>query len=109
MSYFKFDPSVVSDVVQTALINYFVHRVEPGGFLTAVLAGDLYGAVGRADYWNSKHFCEIVEWIACNAPRGSWGSDDAVCGWLDGNRHFQQFEKEYLLSVLKSHQENQSA
>ena len=104
MNYFKFDNSVISDYMQTALTNYFVHRLEPGGFLTALLSGDLYGAVTRADHCNSSLFCEIAKWIYWNAPRGSWGSPDAVRGWLKGNGDFQRFEKEYLLGVLKHSQ-----
>ena len=42
----NFDRYQVTEQSKESLYNYFVHGLEPGGFMTAVLCNDLYGAAG---------------------------------------------------------------
>jgi hypothetical protein len=46
------DINTGNNLLDEALENYLMHGFMPGGFLTSVLANDLYLAVGRADHWN---------------------------------------------------------
>lgn len=53
----------------------------PGGFTTAVLAGDLFTAVNRADHWNKQAIAEIAEDVFRNCPHNALGSYEAVNDW----------------------------
>lgn len=83
-----------------SLYNYFVHGLEPGGFMTAVLTNDLYSAVGRADFVNIDIIPEYAQWLVNRAPRGSYGDGDTVQGWLSKNQHFERFQKELVAEQL---------
>ena len=69
--------------MQEGVIGYLVHRIEPGGFLRAVLENDLMEAASRADHIN-KH-C-LFEWaqLLYDLPRNTWGSKEVVSEWLRG-------------------------
>lgn len=68
--------------LQGPLRRYIEEGIPPGGFLTAVLANDLAGAVGRADHVNIRRIPEIVKWIYNEAPHTCWGSYDKVNEWI---------------------------
>jgi hypothetical protein len=68
------------DLAQT-LENYLMRGYEPGGFTTAVLAGDLFGAVARADHWNKQAIAEIVTAVLNTCPAHAVGSYEAVEAW----------------------------
>lgn len=74
------DPLLVA-----ALRRYADDHIETGGFLRAVLEGDLYQAVYHAD---RENLClcripEIVFYIRQHLSESSYGSREAVDGWLD--------------------------
>ena len=85
-----------------SLYNYFVHGFEPGGFMTAVLSNDLYGAVGRADFVNIDLIGEYARWIESRAPYGSYGDRETVKGWLRKNEYFERFQKELVAERLST-------
>ena len=68
------------DIAQT-LEHYLMRGYEPGGFTTAVLAGDLFGAVVRADHWNKTGITEITLAVLDNCPGAAMGSYAAVEAW----------------------------
>ena len=68
------------------LERYILDRLPPGGFLTAVLANDLFTAVGRADHWNNQAFKEICGWIINRAPQDCYGSYAIVNKYLETPR-----------------------
>ena len=68
------------DLAQT-LEHYLMRGFEPGGFTTAVLAGDLFGAVARADHWNKPAIAEIVQAVVYFCPAYAVGSYEAVQAW----------------------------
>ena len=70
------------DLAQT-LEHYLMRGFAPGGFTTAVLAGDLFGAVAKADHWNRQTIPEIVQEIARTCPVTAYGSYEAVQAWLN--------------------------
>jgi hypothetical protein len=67
-----------------ALQLYAQERLQPGGFLTAVLSNDLFLAVDRADYENFQALSAIVVYIYNRLPRAAWGSPERVSTWLEG-------------------------
>ena len=89
-----------------SLENYLMHGYEPGGFLTSVLANDLYLATGRADHWNKQNLPRIVNEVVHRMPDWSYGSYQRVKDWCadkDGRRtsYATHKEKEYIWRVLK--------
>ena len=103
-TYVDFDRYAVNDYVQQALVNYFVRRLPPGSFLTAVLSNNLMDAAVCADIINAHHLTDIAKWVANRAPTGSWSSREHVASWLRGNRYTEQFDKEYAFHLLKKRQ-----
>lgn len=95
-----------NSLLDESLENYLMYGFEPGGFLTSVLANDLWLSIGRADHWNKQKLPEIVNEIVFKMPSISIGSYDAVKDWCrdkDGRRteYAACKEKEYLVKVLK--------
>lgn len=70
------------DLAQT-LEHYLMRGFAPGGFATSMLANDLIGAVGRADFWNKPAIVEIAEEIVRHCPMSAYGSYEAVEEWLN--------------------------
>lgn len=68
------------DLAQT-LEDYLMRGYQPGGFTTALLAGDLFSAVSRADYWNKAAIADIATAIIENCPSAAMGSCAAVEDW----------------------------
>ena len=66
---------------QEAIFNYLVHGWEPGGFLTAVLANDLYRAATVADIANVNNLAYVAKFIVYALPQASYGSYEQVETW----------------------------
>jgi hypothetical protein len=64
-----------------SLKRYVEDRIPVGGFLTAVLANDLYMAFARADQVNEYHLRAITAYVD-TLPIGCRGSYEAVRKWL---------------------------
>lgn len=65
---------------------YMVNRIPPGSFLTALLSNDLMEAFGRADDENAANMRQWCMFLYNYAPRGSYGSPEAIREWLAGER-----------------------
>ena len=85
-----------------ALIRYFVHGMEPGSFLTAMLAGDLYAAAFKADHINKGTMGHIAVWIVHHAPHNSYGSYDIVKKWCSDPTIRADFEKKVMWHQLNT-------
>jgi hypothetical protein len=96
------DRANMTEQSKESLYNYFVHGLEPGSFMMAVLSNDLYDAAGRADFVNINLLGEYAKWLVNNAPYGSYGDRDTVRGWLRKNEHFEQFQKELVADRLRT-------
>ena len=95
------------DLAQT-LEHYLMRGYQPGGFTTAVLAGDLFAAVARADHWNKQAIAEIVTAVLNACPAHAVGSYEAVRAWcedLDGRRSKYVTWKSLQGSVTQSYDE----
>ena len=63
------------------LQNYFYYGADPGGFLNAVLCGDLYGAASKADVTNRELIGHYARFIGTWFPLGAYGSPEKVLKW----------------------------
>lgn len=72
-------PAHMRDVMQ----RYIENRLEPGGFLRAVLENDLVGSVMRADEINLERMYDYCLFLYNEAPSICWGSPEKVQAWLD--------------------------
>lgn len=72
---------IMPEHTKDGMRRYIVQGLDPGGFLTACLIGDLYLAVRTADTVNSRNLHAIVEWIMYYAPPGCYGSEAKVANW----------------------------
>ena len=73
--------SIRQDMVDVIRM-YVDNRIEPGGFLTAVIENDLSGAVGRADGDNLRNLPAIVGYFYNETPAACWGSKEKMTAWL---------------------------
>lgn len=90
-----------NNYLDEALENYLVYGLEPGGFLTSVLANDLRLAIGRADHWNRDNLPRIVEAITYSVPELAWGSYQRVRDWCKDKDSYRskwvEFKREQLI------------
>jgi hypothetical protein len=73
---------VINPNIIKCLHNYVFHKLQPGGFVTAVLSNDLREAVGRADGHNVNTLKEILTYCYMQIPSACWGSPESVVNWL---------------------------
>ena len=66
---------------QEAIFGYLVYGWEPGGFLTAVMANDLYRAATVADIANVDHLAYVAKFVVYALPQASYGNYDQVEIW----------------------------
>lgn len=91
---------------QEAITGYLIRGWKPGGFLTAILAGDLFRAVSSADTANRQMMWAISRFIMTSLPTGAWGDYDSVHNWsTDKNgirsEYVTDLEKNYIWQTLK--------
>ena len=80
------DPCWEDDIepnIQQAIENYLLHGWEPGSFTTALLANDMYRAVGSAHPALLPGLKGIVTWVVNVIPHNSYGSYEAVQNWMN--------------------------
>ena len=78
--------------------NYFVHGYGPGGFFTALLANDAFGALARSHPANTiQALKNFVGWINDIPLRSvAYGSYAAVDNWLNAT---PEYRREKLVEV----------
>lgn len=74
---------------QLALSAYVEEGIIPGGFLTAILCNDLFGAVARADALNLSCMGDICKFIYNRLPQGAWGSAEIMRDYV-ARKHAEQ-------------------
>jgi len=66
-------------------LNQYIHRrLEPGGFLKAVLMNDLSGALSHADPDCLQSLKTLHHHLYWHAPSECWGNAKRVQEWLKG-------------------------
>jgi len=74
---------LIPEHMWSGVVNYFVHRLPPGAFMTAILSNDFMDAAGRADWLNKAALANWAEFLYNYVPRNSYGSPEAVAAWLE--------------------------
>jgi len=97
--FFDFTSTGVAEHTGTALENYLIHGMAPGGFLLAVLKNNLYDAVSRADSVNSVSLSNIVRWIHSYAPMESYGNSEMIKHWCNNTNDIR---KNYVYELKQS-------
>ena len=64
--------------MREGIVGYLLDGQPPGGFLNAVIEGDLFEAISRADGTNAHRLKDYVSFFFMHAPRGSYGYRGAV-------------------------------
>lgn len=70
--------------VERAFVDYRDNLRPLGGFLTAVLQGDLFQAANRADSLNGRYLVAIAGWVYNNLPADIYGTVEKVRNHLAG-------------------------
>lgn len=65
-----------------AIRRYVDDRIEPGGFLSAVICNDLKQAAGLADHINKHLLFEYVQYFYNETPSDCWGTEEKFNSWL---------------------------
>jgi len=64
------------------LMRYVNNRIDPGGFLTAVISNDLMRAFEKADSINKGIIEKYARLMYNEFPSASYGSYECVKNWL---------------------------
>ena len=76
--------------LHAGIVRYIDSGVQPGGFLTAVINGNLFDAYALADQSSKAAIPTIVEWFRQHAPTNSYASPNSVHFWVDLHRAKQK-------------------
>ncbi|MCA1800188.1 MAG: hypothetical protein LC650_02735 [Actinobacteria bacterium] len=82
MAYLDFTGYNIPSHTQGSLERYAAQGIAPGGFLTAVLTNNLFGAVSRADDYNLEALTEIVRFVYNRMPMSCHGSTEAMAEFM---------------------------
>jgi hypothetical protein len=72
----------VPEHLRDGLRRYVDEHLLPGQFLTAVLANDLFDALGRADIKSRAGLYDVVAFLYNHAPGGCYGNAERVSRWI---------------------------
>lgn len=101
-----FGDARIPEHTKTSIENYLLYGLPPGGFLTAVLTNNLYGAIASADSQNKDRLADIVRWLQFSAPSNSHGDFDIIRDWINDthgtrSQYVAAVEKDYTWRSLK--------
>lgn len=82
LNVFSFRGKQIPEHMHSGIVNYLVHRLQPGDFLTGVLTNDLGKAVAHADDTNLWLIPVYVAFFYNEAPASCWGSIENVENFL---------------------------
>jgi len=78
-----FDGYGVPGHTQHSLENYYFYKLEPGGFLGSLIAGESYHYLeGLADHTNQPAIPEIQRFVREQLPEEAFGSQEKVKKWV---------------------------
>lgn len=69
--------------ISGAVQRYFENGIPPGSFTIALLEGNLYSAINKADHNSFVEFAEWARWIQWNLPVDCFGSKEKVQDWIN--------------------------
>ena len=86
---------------QETIENYLLYGYQPGGFTTAMLAGDYNRAMYLADTANRQMIWAIHAWIVNRCPEMAHGSYETVDAWC---KDVNGLRTEYKELIFKKHE-----
>jgi hypothetical protein len=89
--------STGNSYLDPAVERYVMHGLGPGGFLSAVIAGDEERAHNSADVHNKPMVGYITEQLINHLPQESMGSYDAMENWM---RDVDNVRSAYVAEVM---------
>lgn len=90
----------MKQITKDQLDNYVLRGCEPNGFVLAVLANDLLGAVGKADRENLRDLHEICIYVYASIPAACHGSYLTVSQWMDKRQKHEEKEHKKLTTQI---------
>lgn len=75
----------IPDNIKGGIVRYVEHSVQPGSFLTAMIRGDLFEAVRRADRDSRRNIPLVAVWLDQNVP--------GLCGPSNMSEHLSRRNK----------------
>ena len=93
----RFIFTTIPEPIKEGIAVWVAEGREPGGFLAAVLRGDLVDAVNRADDVNLWVIPQIVTYLQSmdDVPSACWGSEEKVEQWADEHAQRRGLEARY--------------
>lgn len=79
---YRFMGGAIPDYMHGGIVRYVENRVEPGGFLRAVLENNLAHAVATADEKNIRALHVYAAFLYNHVPTQCHGSPERVQAWL---------------------------
>ena len=71
----------IPEHMRASMVRYILLGIRPGNFLTAVLQGDLFDAVAKADETNRIQFHNYVRFLHNYAPGNCYGDTSLIIAW----------------------------
>jgi hypothetical protein len=68
--------SVIPERMRQSIMDYIIHKKEPGHFISSVICNNLRGAVGHADEENLSILKQYVHWFYNVCPSGYYGNEN---------------------------------
>lgn len=72
----------IPEYMRDGLIRYVEYKIEPSGFLRAILENNLVEAVVQADINNITNLPAYANYLYNHIPSICWGSPEKVNDWL---------------------------
>ena len=72
----------INETMMGGITRYIQDGIEPGHFLCAVIIGDLFEAVARADKENLLNLRAFTGYFWNEAPSGCFGSQEKMDAWI---------------------------
>jgi hypothetical protein len=75
--------TMIPEYMQHGLALYILFGIRPGAFLSAVLEGDLFGAMAQADGTNAERLPQYCRFLWSYAPSECFKTPERVAAWRD--------------------------
>jgi hypothetical protein len=73
---------MIPEHTKGSIDRYVEYGYEPGGFVTAVLCNDLFGAINRADNENIVSLRDICLYVYNDIPGNCWGDKTTMRDYI---------------------------
>lgn len=88
------DYSPLPEGLRAGVQRWVEEGIQPGSFLSAVIANNLRESVVCADPDNRRRLAQIVAWFLYDCPAYAWGSPQKARKWA------AQFQREFIFEKV---------